>query len=134
MVNYIVQQMGISDQDSHLALTAPTLYVIRAYLYIHRILTGDTAAGQSQEYWPRVQVKKKLPISSPQFLVQNFGQVSTSHERPTHRVSPCARCGEVEDYWETGERAVEPQCSWRIKLQCGSRELGQWRREDWWER
>lgn len=37
--------MGISDQDSHLALTAPALYVIRAYLHIHRILTGGIVMG-----------------------------------------------------------------------------------------
>lgn len=49
----LVGKMERSHQDSHLALIAPIVYIIRACLYIYGMLIGNRTTGQSQEYLPR---------------------------------------------------------------------------------
>ena len=92
--------MEICDQDSHLALIAPIVYISESALHayeIGRIFTGDRATGQSQEYWSREVGERKHPFSPfPVFLLGNCSGIHQSQET-CHRVSTGARGG-----WERG--------------------------------
>lgn len=53
----IVGKMTLPVQDSHLALTAPTVYIIRAYLHTYGTFTHNRVAARSRKYLPRGGVR-----------------------------------------------------------------------------
>lgn len=83
-------KMELSDQDSCLALTEPTVYTVRACLHIYGIFIGNRAAWSIMGVPAQEKIERKHSFSPlPEFLVYN-GQASASQQGHAHRVAPRA--------------------------------------------
>lgn len=88
-------------------------HCVRACLHIYGMFTSHRAAGQSRKYLPGGGIERRHPFSPlPVFLVHNWsGVLQLPGIHPEFLLEQGSRGTGVHGQ-ESGERAVDTQCSW----------------------